>query len=148
MAKKANVRRRRRGNWYEAGGSLRALLVILAPRFSISQHAVGLVERFHLILAAAPVGMAPRSHALVQSLEVSLRRALVRAEDGVVIFLRIKLAHVCAILDLPVLYLQYSVASGQRLVISDRLGFLILATDHWPLPTVLCDGSHGLVRFT
>ena len=93
MTKKADVRRRRRSNWNDAGGSLSALRVILAPRFRISQHAVGLVERLHLILAAAAVGMAPGSHALVQSLEVSLRRALIGAQDARGQLLTLKLTH-------------------------------------------------------
>lgn len=70
----------------------------------VSQYAVSLIERLHLFLAAALIRVAPRCHPFVQSLEVARARALVCAQDFVVIFVRIKLAHVgFAILGLQLL---------------------------------------------
>src|SRR6476661_2439991 len=87
--------RNRCNNWSHA------LLVILLTLLSISQNAVRLIERFHLFIAATAVRVAARGHTFVEALKIARRSALVGAEDLVIVFLRIRLAHgVCAILVL------------------------------------------------
>ena len=101
MTQETNVMCRWRSNRNRCNNWSHALLVILLTLLSISQNAVRLIERFHLFIATAAVRVTARGHALVEALKIARRSALVGAEDFVIVFLRIRLAHgVCAILVL------------------------------------------------
>src|SRR2546425_1122122 len=89
-------------------GLLNTLRVIFMSGLLISKHAVSLIQRLHLFLAAALVGVAPRRHALVKPLEIARRGALVCAQDFIVIFLGIKLAHA----SFAILVLRLAICNG------------------------------------
>jgi hypothetical protein len=96
LTKQSNVRSRWRRHWNKGRWRWRLPppLIIVAPHFPVLQNVVSLVERLHLFLTPATVRMAAGSHALVEAIQITRRRALIGSQDFVVIFLRIKLAHV------------------------------------------------------
>src|SRR5262245_32089026 len=67
--------------------------VVSTTRTRVLQNAVSLVQLLHAFFAATTIRMMLRRHSLVAAIDINLRGILVDTQNGVVVFLRIELAH-------------------------------------------------------
>src|SRR5258705_5881113 len=94
MAEDPNILRGRSRGRYETDLSWSCSAgVVVAPCNLIFKHAVGLVQTLHLFFTTAKIGMMPRCLTLILTINLAARCISFHAEDAVVIFAGIGLAH-------------------------------------------------------
>src|SRR6185369_5091406 len=94
MAKYSDVPGGRRRGWCKSVTSRSTLrLIVRRAQRLVFKNAVSLVQRLHLLLVAAAIRVMLRRLPFVLPLDVDLRGLLVDAQNPVVVFVRIKLAH-------------------------------------------------------
>src|SRR6185503_1444458 len=89
-------RRRRDRNEASLGGgscSWSPHLIVRTTQRLVFENAVRFVQRLHPLFTAAAIGMMFRRLALVLPIDLDLRGILVDAQNTVVVFVRIELAH-------------------------------------------------------